>query len=170
MSWYVLYTKPRNEKKVASMLEEKGIDVYCPVKEEVKQWSDRKKKVMEPVFRSYIFVRLDDYKKESIDVLYVRGSVRFLWWNGKPGIVRDNEIKAIKDFLNDYKDAEITVEIKQGSDIKVTEGPLKDETGKVLYVKGNKAILHLRSMGLNMVAQLPVQSITPVNEQATDSK
>lgn len=160
MKWYVLYTKPRNEKKVTALLAEKDINVYCPVKEEIRQWSDRKKKVAEPVFKSYIFVQLEDYKKDSVEVLLTPGAVRFLWWNGKPGVVRGNEIKAIQDFLNDYKDAEITVELKAGEHIKVKEGPLKDAEGKILMIKGNKAVLHLHTLGLNMTAKLPVQSLS----------
>lgn len=158
--WYVLYTKPRNEKKVTARLAEKGINVYCPLKEEIRQWSDRRKKVAEPVFRSYVFVQLPDYKKDSVEALSVPGAVRFLWWNGSPGIVRDKEIQAIKDFLNDYKDAEITVELKTGQNIKVTEGPLKDAEGRILMIKGNKAVLYLHTLGLNMTAKLPLQSLS----------
>ncbi len=164
MHWYVLYTKPRNEKKVTQRLEEKGIRVYCPLKEEVRQWSDRKKKVSEPVFRSYVFVQLDNYEQDNVDVLTTPGTVRFLWWNGKPGIVREYEIEAIKDFLNDYKDAEITVQIEEGQKIEVKEGPLKEARGKVLEVKGNRAVLHLHTLGLNMIAKLPVQSLKKLNE------
>lgn len=160
MSWYVLYTKSRNEKKVAALLKDKGIEVFCPLKEEVKQWSDRKKKVAEPIFKSYVFVRLEDYKKENVDVLTTPGAVRFLWWNGKPGLVRDKEIKAIKDFLNDYRDVDITVTFTEGEHIKVTEGPLREAEGKIITIKGNRAILHLHSLGLNMTARLPLQSLT----------
>lgn len=159
MSWYVLYTKPRNEKKVTLRLKEKGITVFCPLKEEVRQWSDRKKKVSEPVFRSYIFVQLTDYKTEHVEVLTTPGSVRFLWWNGKPGVVREQEIMAIKDFLNDYKDAEITVSFKEGERITVKEGPLMDVQGNIITIRGNMAVLYLHSMGLNMTAKLPLQSL-----------
>lgn len=160
MKWYVLYTKPRNEKKVTKLLEEKGINVYCPLKQEVRQWSDRKKKVFEPVFNSYIFVQLNDYNEESVDVLTTPGAVRFIWWNGKPGIVRTEEIQAIKDFLEDYKNAEISIDVRDGESIIVKEGPLKDAEGKVLRVKGNIATLYLHSMGVNIIAKLPVQSLS----------
>ena len=160
MNWYVLYTKPRNEKKVTALLEDAKIQVFCPLKEEIRQWSDRKKKVSEPVFKSYIFVKLADYKNDSVAVLSLPGAVKFLWWNGKPGIVREKEIAAIKDFLDDYKNAEITVVFREGEQIKVMEGPLKDAEGKILQVKGHKAILHLHSLGLNMVAKLPVQALS----------
>lgn len=162
MSWYVLYTKPRNEKKITTLLQDKGIEVYCPLHEVVKQWSDRKKKVQEPVFSSYVFVNLEDYKQESIDVLCTPGAVRFLWLHRKPGIVRDFEIEAIQEFLEDYKGAEIQVSLAVGENIKVNEGPLKDAEGKVLNVKGNKVTLHLHTLGLNMVAKLPAQALSKV--------
>jgi transcription antitermination factor NusG len=159
MAWYVLYTKPRNEKKVAQLLTQKGIEVYCPLREEVRQWSDRKKKVQEPVFRSYIFVNLEDYKQDNLPVLLTPGAVRFLWWTGKPGKVQDAEIQAIKEFLNNYRDSQINIEFKAGEDVVIMEGPLKEAKGTIIYVKKNVATLHLKSIGLNLVATLPVQSL-----------
>lgn len=164
MVWYVLYTKPRNEKKMATLLAEEGIEAYCPVREEVKQWSDRKKKVVVPVFTSYIFVRLADYDTQSVEVLEMHGAVRFLWWNKKPGVVRDNEIEAIKSFLNEYKDADITIDLVEGQQVTVVEGPLRATEGKVIRVEGSKAVLHLQSLGLNLVAKIPVQSLKVNNK------
>lgn len=159
MSWYVVYTKPRNEKKVAQLLTNKGVEVYCPIKEEIRQWSDRKKKVFEPVFKSYVFVRLDDYKQDSIPVLMTAGVVKFLWWNGKPGRVRKDEIKAIQDFLENYRNAEINIQLGIGERVMIKEGPLRDTPGVVLSVKKNMATLHLKSLGLNLVATIPLQSL-----------
>ncbi len=160
MAWYVLYTKPRNEKKVTSLLAERGVEVYCPQREVIKQWSDRKKKVVEPVFTSYIFVSLDNYKEEATEILETPGAVRFLWWAGKPGVVRREEIKAIRDFLDAYKNAEITVEIKEGEKVTVMEGPFKDTKGVVTKVKGNRATLHLNMLGMTLMATLAVQSLS----------
>jgi len=161
MPWYVLYTKSRNEKKTAKLLAEKGIEVYCPMHEVVKQWSDRKKKIQEPLFRSYVFVRLEEYEKEQTPVLETPGAVRFLWWQKKPGIVREEEIEGIREFLNHYKGATISVTIKEGQAVTVEEGPLKEQSGKILKIKGNKAVLQLGSLGWNVVAELPVQALKP---------
>ena len=60
--WYVIYTRPRWEKKVASLLQAKAIEHYCPLNRVMKQWSDRKKIVLEPLFKGYIFVKV----KESV--------------------------------------------------------------------------------------------------------
>lgn len=160
MPWYVLHTKPRNEKKLTRLLEQKGVKVYCPLRESIKQWSDRKKKVAEPVFKSYIFVFMNDYKEENVNVLMTAGAVRFLWWVGKPGVVRDEEIQAIKDFLDNYKNAEITVDFKPGEIVEVKEGPLKENKGELIQVRGNIAVIHIKALGFSMKAQIPVQSIT----------
>lgn len=160
MPWYVLHTKPRNEKKVTRLLEQKGVRVYCPLRESIRQWSDRKKKVAEPVFKSYVFVYMDDYKEENVKVLMTAGAVRFLWWVGKPGVVREEEIQAIKNFLENYKNAEITVDFKPGEIVEVMEGPFKENKGELIQVRGNIAVIHIKALGFSMKAQIPVQSIT----------
>jgi transcription antitermination factor NusG len=164
MPWYVLQTKPRNEKKLTTRLENKGIRVYCPLREEIRQWSDRRKKVAEPVFRSYIFVFLDNYKEDNVKVLMTNGAVRFLWWVGKPGVVREEEIRAIQDFLNNYKNADITVDFRPGENVEVMEGPLKENKGELIQVKGNIATIHIKALGFSMKAKIPVQSISKTSE------
>jgi transcription antitermination factor NusG len=159
MPWYVLYTKPRNEKKLTALLSKAEFTVYCPVKEEIRQWSDRKKKVSEPVFKSYIFVFLDDYQLQCSAVLSMPGALHFLWWNKKPGVVREEEIKRIEEFLTSYKHAEINIALSPGEKVMINEGILADKDGIVLYTQGNMVYLRLNSIGLNMVAKIPVQSL-----------
>lgn len=159
MPWYVLYTKPRNEKKTAQLLADKGIEVYCPLQENIRQWSDRKKKIQDPLFKSYLFVRLEDYKTEQVNVLTTRGAVRFLWWQGNPGVVREEEIEAIRRFLNEYKGTAIWVSFDKGEEVKIKEGALKEQKGKIIKLKGNKAFLEIRSLGWSVVAELPIQAL-----------
>jgi len=159
MPWYVLYTKPRNEKKTAKLLQDKGIVVYCPVTETVKQWSDRRKKIQEPLFHSYIFVCFENYAKEQLTVLNTPGAVRFLWWLKKPAIVRDEEIEGIRQFLEDYRGVSVIVNMNEGEQVTIIEGPLKEQEGKIIKIKGNRAILELQSLGWKVVAELPIQSL-----------
>jgi transcription antitermination factor NusG len=93
MNWYVVYTKPKWEKKVAEQLK-KGIACYCPLVTQVRQWSDRKKKVEVPLFNSYVLVA------RSTKIWFSIGRVvRYLFWLGKPAIVRDEEIDTIKKMV-----------------------------------------------------------------------
>ncbi|TAN00511.1 MAG: UpxY family transcription antiterminator [Chitinophagaceae bacterium] len=156
MPWYALYTKSRNEKRVAERLVEKGVEIYFPLQEEVHQWSDRRKKIKVPVFRSYIFVNLKNYKADSIPVLETAGAVRFLWWLGKPGVIRNVEIENIKRFLHQYEQAEISVRYKVGEHVAITAGPLKEKYGTIIDIQNKKAVLFIDSVGFSLTAQLPV--------------
>jgi transcription antitermination factor NusG len=69
--WYVLYTKPRWEKKVDKALLQKGIESYCPLNRVKRKWSDRIKTIEEPLFKSYVFVRVEE--KDKTEVRYVDG-------------------------------------------------------------------------------------------------
>ncbi|MBP1652940.1 MAG: NusG antitermination factor, partial [Bacteroidetes bacterium] len=64
--WYAVYTKPRWEKKVAESLIRKQVETYCPINRVTHQWSDRKKVVEEPLFKSYVFVRIPDTMKTTV--------------------------------------------------------------------------------------------------------
>lgn len=97
-NWYVLYVKHQNEKKVAERLLKDNIEVYCPMIKEVKVWSDRKKTIEVPLFKSYVFVYL--LEKERQIVFNFPGVKRYLFWLGKPAIVRNEEIDVIKHWLS----------------------------------------------------------------------
>ena len=150
--WYVLYTKPKNEKKVAETLTALGIEVYCPLVKSIKIWSDRKKKVTEPLFKSYVFVRIEESKRDY--VFEAHGAVRYLFWLGKPAIVRDEEIAAIQDFLSEIKleSGPLVFEYKQ--EVEIMHGPFKGQKAKYLYNKGNKLVLEVESLGIVVKAEM----------------
>ena len=150
--WYVLYTKPKNEKKVSETLSLLGIEVYCPLVKSIKIWSDRKKKVTEPLFKSYVFVRLEESQRDS--VFEAHGAVRYLFWLGKPAIVRDEEISAIRDFLSETRDESKPLVFEHLQKVKIVNGPLKGQKGKYLYNKGNKLVLQVESLGIVVKAEL----------------
>ena len=116
MNWFVIYTKSRQEKKVALELEKMGITVYCPMINQIRQWSDRKKKVEVPLISSYVFVQLKERDREA--VFEVPGIVRYVYWLEKPAIVRDEEIAVMKAWLS-TQTVEAKVEgLRRGSDLR----------------------------------------------------
>ena len=158
MNWYVVYTKPRYEKKVAEGLEELGVEVYCPLLTSLKQYSDRKKKVKEPLFKSYVFVRIEEEYRE--DVFQVHGIVRYLFWLGKPAVVRDEEIEAIRGFLNE---TEIQVNLKnyvKFEKVDILHGPFKGMAGEFLYKKKNKLTLRIESLGTMIQAEIQSSQVS----------
>lgn len=146
MNWYVVYTKPKWEKKVADKLSQAGIECYCPIITQVKQWSDRKKKVEVPLFNSYVFVHLADKDRNS--VFQIAGVVRYLFWLGNPAIVRDDEIESIKKSLKAPNISDISVtSIKVGDRIKIETGAFSNQDAIVQEVSNTYYILVLESLG-----------------------
>lgn len=147
MNWYALYTKPRWERKVAERLEDVGIKTYCPVITEVRQWSDRKKKVTSPLFKSYVFVQLQE--KERSKVFDVPGAVQYIFWLGKPAIIQDAEIETIQKWLEDDRVENVEVgEIGPGDRINIANGSFKGKEGIVQNVSKKRIKLVLVSLGL----------------------
>ena len=146
MNWYVLYTKPKWEKKVAEQLQAIGINCYCPLVTKERQWSDRKKKVEVPLFNSYVFVYLEE--KDRSLVFQSPGAVRYLFWLQQPAIVRDEEIATIKKWLSSPDIAEIEVSTYQvGDTIQVDSGPFVNQKAVVQEVTASHYVLVLESMG-----------------------
>jgi transcription antitermination factor NusG len=146
MNWYVLYTKPKWEKKVAEQLTKNGIECYCPTVIKVRQWSDRKKKVEVPLFNSYVFVQLPEADRNI--VFNSPGVVRYLFWLSKPAIVRSEEIEVIKKWLNTGFDADISIaKYKVGDVVEVESGPFLSQKAIVQEVNNTNYILVLESLG-----------------------
>lgn len=146
MNWYVLYTKPKWEKKVAEQLSKNGIECYCPLVIQVRQWSDRKKKVEVPLFNSYIFVQLAEVDRNL--VFDSPGVIRYLFWLGQPAVVRDEEIKVIKKWLSNTVDSDVSVtRYKVGDSVEIESGPFLSQKAIVQQVNSNNYILVLESLG-----------------------
>ena len=146
MNWYVVYTKPKWEKKVAEQLTKGGIECYCPLIIQERQWSDRKKKVEVPLFNSYVFVRLAENDRNA--VFLSSGVVRYLFWLSKPAIVRDEEINVIKKWLNTSDAIDLMVDTyKIGDAIEVESGPFTAQKAVVQEINKTHYVLYLESLG-----------------------
>ena len=144
--WFVVYTRPQQELKVAEQLTTMGITNYCPTITLVKQYSDRKKKVTKPLLSSYVMVELEE--KERQKVFAFSGIVRYLFFLGKPAIVQDNEIDLMQDHLNGlYNDIKVTT-LTLGEYHTIKEGPFSGVNGKVIETDNKKVKLELTSLGM----------------------
>jgi transcription antitermination factor NusG len=145
-NWYVLYTKPRYEKKVAAKLTALGIEAYCPMLTTKHQWSDRKKVVSTPLISSCIFIHSNENDRGN--VFQVPGVVRYLFWLGKPAIVRDSEIETMQNWLSAPNDYEVSVDRwKKGDNVILESGPFVTQSALVQEVNPNHYVLILESLG-----------------------
>ena len=146
MPWYVLHTKPKNEKKVANRLTDIGVTVFCPVRTEVKQWSDRKKKIVVPLLPSIILVRISD--KDRACVFQVPGALRYMFWLGKPAEVTEMEIEALQEVQNNKNKLGVQVEvIRPGTKLDLTAMGFKAQKGTVKYISEKQYWVVLEKLG-----------------------
>ena len=146
--WFVLCTKPRNELKVTERLTRIGVEVYTPTKIEVRQWSDRKKKVLVPLLPSMVLVQL--LEKEVEVVFDVPGAVRFLFEHGKRASVSNEEVLAMKSYLETVVQKESKT-LAVGDLVKV---PLLEQEAILLSIKGKKCLAQLQKLGAIVSFQL----------------
>jgi transcription antitermination factor NusG len=160
--WYAVYTKPRWEKKIARLLDERGIEHYCPLIKSQRQWSDRKKIILEPVFKSYVFVRIEDGQKWELKK--IDGVLNYVYWLGKPAIIRDDEIITIRKFLNEFTDVQVVHDegLSVNTAVRIKSGIMMNFKGLLLEVLGNKARVRLASLGIQLEAVFDKSNLEPL--------
>ncbi len=150
--WFILYTKPNQEIKVADQLKEMNINCFCPTVTVIKNYSDRKKKILKPLLPSYVFVNIEEAKRN--DVFLAFGIVRYMFWLGKPAIVRESEIELMKQYLNGIYQSVSLTNFTRGQLYKISEGLFSGKIGKVVETKKNKIKLELQSLGVIVTLRL----------------
>jgi len=160
-NWYVVYTRPRWEKKVAKLLLEKGIRHYCPLNRVMKQWSDRRKIVHEPLFKGYVFV--NTLEKDKWEVKKIDGILNYVYWLGKPARIQETEINTIKMFLQEFTDVEvINRQLDINDTVIIKQGVLMNYRGIIVEVSGNKARVRIDSMGIQLSAIFDKVNLEPL--------
>ena len=160
--WFVVYTIPRWEKKVALLLQQKGIEHYCPLNKVTRQWSDRRKIVVVPLFKGYVFVKVSEALKWEIKE--IDGILNYVYWLGKPALVKDAEIDTIKKFLHEFTEVEvINPQLEVDSKVIIKQGVLMDYHGIIVEVSGTKAKVKISSMGLILSAVFDKKNLRVIN-------
>jgi len=163
--WYAIYTRANSEKKLFENLCSKNIECYLPVRKVLKHFCDRKKWVEEPLFRSYIFVKVSN--KEFFDVLNTNGAVCYISFGGKAQSIPEVQIEAVKRFL-DQTESEITVSyerIQKGISVEVLFGSFKGVYGEVVSILGqSRLLIRIDSMNCSLYANIAKEEVKPIEE------
>jgi len=159
--WHVIYTKSKWEKKVDGLLFKNGIESWCPVQKKERQWSDRKKIIEEPLFRSYVFVKIS--KSEHSKVLGIIGVVNFLYFEKKPAIIRDNEIEVIRKYLGLANTAIQVVNLTNlppQTKVSINQGLFMGQKGEVIRSSKKTVFVQLQSINMMMIVEFKVEEVS----------
>lgn len=161
MNWKALYVASRSEKKVVTRLTELGIEVYLPLKKEMRQWSDRKTLVITPLINGYVFVNIDEKQREL--VFKASGVIQYVRSNGGDAIIREEEIKVLKSIEEKgyYAEAGPSEKLLPGDLTLINHGPFKGMSG-IVERSNEKEIytLLLESIGYTVRVNLPSEILT----------
>ncbi|MDF2188452.1 UpxY family transcription antiterminator [Paraflavitalea sp. CAU 1676] len=169
--WLAVYTRPRWEKKVIKLLSNKHVENYCPLNRVVRKWADRKKVVLEPLITSYVFVHASE--PEYVGIKETDGILNFVHWLGKPAIIKNSEIETLQKFLLDHTTVSLEkIEVNVNDEVKIIQGPLLAQEGKVVEVQYNYVKVMLPSLGYSLSAQVHKSHIekVPLREQYEDRR
>lgn len=157
--WYPIYTLPRSEKKTAEALKKQGIEVYLPLLKTLKQWSDRKKWVEEPIFKSYVFVRISN--KEYDKVLQTYSVVRFIYFSGQAAFIPQAQMDILQNYLSDNYAPEITSEkLAKGQRVKIISGNLKGYEGEMVsWHQQQRLILRIDALGQSLLLKIHAKDV-----------
>lgn len=169
--WYAVYTKANREKKLFECFREKNIECYLPLRKVLKIWSDRKKWVEEPLFKSYIFVKISN--KEFFNVLNNTGVVCYVSFGGKAQSIPDDQIINIKNFL-EHCDRDITLtyeRIQKGVIVEVTCGSLKGIKGEVINICGqSRLLIRIDSLNCSIYVNISKEEVKLLDEKSQFKK
>jgi transcription antitermination factor NusG len=159
--WFALYTKPRTEFKAAEQLKTIGVDYYLPVITRIKQWSDRKKRVTEPVMYGYIFIFADE--KERLLALEQQAIVRCIFDQGRPAVIPSWQIENLQKMLNQASDVFLHEGIVPGVKVRIKDGPFEDVIGVVKESdNGSTIAVSIDLLNRSVITHLPAESLFEV--------
>jgi transcriptional antiterminator RfaH len=153
--WYIWYTKPRAEKKIFERLTAKGIETFLPIKSELRQWSDRKKKVETPLFNGYIFTKISE--KEIEKVHFTEGILNYVRFESKPAVLKQEQVDEIKLLIANALDFKIEDNVFQpGEKVIINSGPLSGYNAEIISYRGNKRLaVRIEQLGKVILVELP---------------
>lgn len=155
--WYLIYTRPRQERKVFRELNDLSIPCFLPETQTVKQWNDRMKKQTIPLFPSYVFLNLDNLEN-YYRAMDVNGFVTYVRFGKHLAIAREETIEDIRLLVDHSR--ELTVfsgYYKSGQMVNIQNGPLAGRTFEVVEHRRKNVII----LRVNLLNQFVLASLSP---------
>ncbi len=159
-NWFALYTRPRHEFKALEQLKEIEIETYLPTITVTKQWSDRKKKITEALFKSYIFIYSNEMERNS--ALTREAVIKTIYFNGKPAVIPDREMESIKKMLESPEKIHVFNGIAKGVIVKIDSGPFEGIEGIVNAISDDENTLSVSIKLLNRTISVSIPGNTKV--------
>lgn len=158
-NWYAVYTKPQTEKKVAALLTKKKIENLYPLNRITNGHGNRRKMQYEPLFPTFVFVNITE--AEMHEVRKTNDVINFVYWLGKPAVIKTAEIENIAHFAGLYYNIKLEkTAVNSSGMLRISNEPvLAGLKTTLLPVKTTKIKLTLPSLGFVLIAETEKASL-----------
>jgi transcription antitermination factor NusG len=157
-NWYVVYTRPQSEKKVAALLTKKKIENFIPLACVETQKSKRNKVTYKPLFQSYVFVYTTEM--ETALIRQTDGVINLLYWLGRPAVINEAEIEAIREFTGDYQNIDLErLDVNSNMLERSIYRSSYEIEGNLVAIKNKTIKINRPSLGYAMIANLKEDSV-----------
>ena len=157
--WYLVYTRPKLEKKVADYLKRRNLETFCPLNKIQKKVGDARKLSSAFLFPSRVFVRMSENNLDAVKK--IDGVINFVHWLGKPARIREDEIVTIRHFVEDYRNVALEqTAINPADTVRMITSPVISQKGQVVSVKNKTVKVLLPSLGCILLAEPDAAQMT----------
>ena len=166
-NWYIIYTKAKCEKKVASIFTKKRIESFIPMSSKQVTTGRKRKIIQSPLFESYFFANIEENEIRKIKM--IDGVLNVVYWKQHPAIIQKEEIEVIRDFTSVHQNVIIEkTRVNMNDAIKVIDGPRYSIEGNILTVTNISFKVNLPSIGYALVARIETEN--PLETEVSFSK
>jgi transcription antitermination factor NusG len=160
--WLACRTRARHEKRVEELMRGRGLESYLPLMRVVRQWSDRRKIVLLPLFPGYLFVRVPT--RDVRRVLAVPGVASVVCAGTEPAVIPDDDIENVRRFAAALAESGLSARpvpcFSEGQLVRVSDGPFRGVTGQVIERRGRRRVLiGIHEIGHALEVDMPVHNL-----------
>lgn len=159
--WYVIYTRPRHEKKVSVRLHAMGINCFLPLTRTCRVSGVRKKYAEVPLFPSYVFLYLQNmeefYSGSKID-----GALYYVRTGKEVAIVSEDTIRNVRVLVQHRQELEVSAShFRPGRKVVINHGALADLRAEIVEVEGEEKILvRMHILQRNILMRIPAEYLS----------
>ena len=161
--WYLIYTKPRHEKKVHTHLTEIKINSFLPTKKTLRSWHDRKKYVDQPLFPSYVFIYLNDIQN-YYDGMDTDGALYYVRMGKELARVSETVVDNIKLAASQGTDIEVSDDhFQPGRHLVIKQGALTGLFCEVIqWHSKHRLLVRVDLLKRNILLTLPEEQLMAI--------
>jgi transcription antitermination factor NusG len=160
--WYAIYTMSRHERRVAQDLSQRHLNSFLPTYRSVHRWKDRRKELELALFPSYVFVHAE--RKDRLQILQVPSVVSIVSFDGRPAVIPDAEIDALRCGLDSQMRLQPHPYLKVGKRVRIHSGPMAGQEGILIRRKDScRVVLSIDFIMRSVSVEVDASDIEPVH-------